>query len=334
MASDAGTGGGGMRALGDERLTARFDVREKIGEGGFARVFRALDRRTGTPVALKVLKDDYLQDPEVLARFRREVYAVAAIANPHIVALHDFGIEGDLVYLATEFVDGGTLRDAMRTRTFSNEEVLAIVSQIAEALGAAHGRDIVHRDLKPENVLLASGAGGAPRVKVVDFGVAKLAEVERELGLAPVSRAGVSFGTPQYMAPEQIRGEATGPGVDRFALAVIAYELLAGAVPWLGEAPHETFVRVTRERPPPIPRARAPWLTRRRLDRFFARALAKDPARRPPDGDALVRELDRALFGAGRGQPVVRGSRAAWALAAAALALAAAAAAWLVTASR
>jgi serine/threonine protein kinase len=312
-----------MKALADERLTDRFEVKEQIGEGGFAIVFRAIDRRTGTAVALKVLKDDYLHDPEVLGRFQREVYAVASVTNPHIVALHDFGIQGELVYLATEFVDGKTLREAM-AQPLPAREIYSIVSQIAEALGAAHARNIVHRDLKPENVLLASGRDGAPVVKVVDFGVAKLAEVERELGLQPVSLAGVSFGTPQYMSPEQIRGEPASPAVDLFALGVMTYEMVAGAPPWRSREPQDTFAKVMKEPPPRIPRSRQALRRRLRLNRFFRCVLAKQKAERPGDEKAFLRLLETALFGRGPGHRDDESARFwPWAIAATALALAA-----------
>ena len=132
---------------------------EQIGEGGFATVYRAKESTTGKIVALKLLKDAYLKDNEVVERFRREVFAVASISSPYVVRMHDFGISGEEVFIAMEYVDGPTLREIVHERAWSPSDIHVVVGQIAQALAAAHRQNIIHRDLKPENVILVGDGG-------------------------------------------------------------------------------------------------------------------------------------------------------------------------------
>jgi serine/threonine-protein kinase len=296
----------GVRASG--RLQGRFEVLEKIGEGGFASVYRARETTTGRVVALKLLKDAFLKDTEVVERFRREVFAVASITSPYVVKMHDFGISGDEVFIAMEYVEGPTLRRVMHERVWTASDIHIIVGQVAQALAAAHRQNIVHRDLKPENVMLVGGnrEGGGPRqVKVLDFGLAKLAELERKLELEPLTRAGMCFGTPQYMSPEQIQGRKIDGAADNYALAVIAYELIAGLLPWDGNDSREILISVIKHPPPRIVRTRSDVKRLDELNKFFTRALAKEKKDRPRDAAEFFKEFEHALFGARR--PVPRG---------------------------
>jgi serine/threonine protein kinase len=275
----------------------RFDIQKELGEGGFARVFLAREKNTQRKVALKVLKDAYLKDSEVVERFRREVFAVASISSPHVVGMHDFGISGDEVYIAMEFVEGPTLRDLIYERAWTVNEVHLIIGQIAQALSAAHRQDIVHRDLKPENVILVQGNDGSRRVKVLDFGLAKIADLERKLGLEPLTRAGMCFGTPQYMAPELIRGKPFDRSVDLYALAVIAFEMIAGFLPWDGIDPREVLISVVKNPPPHLSHAHPSIDRIAEVDTFLQRTLSKDAAERPRDAAQFFRDFERALFG-------------------------------------
>src|SRR6266542_1616198 len=282
------------------RLKGRFEIMEQIGEGGFASVFRARESTTGTIVALKLLKDAYLKDQEVVERFRREVFAVASINSPYVVKMHDFGISGDEVFIAMEYVEGPTLREVMHERPWSPNDIHTIVGQIAQALAAAHRQNIVHRDLKPENVTLV-GSGGQGmihrQVKVLDFGLAKLAELERKLELEPLTRAGMCFGTPQYMSPEQIQGKNIDGSADVYALGVIAYEMIAGLLPWDGSDSREILLSVIKQPAPRIVRARAQVKRLDELNRFLQRALAKDKKDRPRDAADYFKEFEVALLG-------------------------------------
>jgi len=282
------------------RLKGRFEIMEQIGEGGFASVFRARESTTGKIVALKLLKDAYLKDQEVVERFRREVFAVASINSPYVVKMHDFGISGDEVFIAMEYVEGPTLREVMHERPWSPNDIHTIVGQIAQALAAAHRQNIVHRDLKPENVILV-GSGGQGmihrQVKVLDFGLAKLAELERKLELEPLTRAGMCFGTPQYMSPEQIQGKNIDGSADVYALGVIAYEMIAGLLPWDGSDSREILLSVIKQPAPRIVRARAQVKRLDELNRFLQRALAKDKKDRPRDAADYFKEFEVALLG-------------------------------------
>ncbi len=279
-------------------LRGRFEVLEEIGEGGFARVYHARETTTGQKVALKVLKDAFQNDKEVIERFRREVFAVASINSPHVVGLKDFGISGEEFFIAMEFVEGPTLRDVIEQHDWSADSVHTIIGQVGAALEAAHEQNIVHRDLKPENVMLVSGPNETVLVKVLDFGLAKLAELERNLGLAPLTRVGMCFGTPQYMSPELIYGKPVDRSVDLFALGVMTYEMISGKRPWDGPAPQDVMVAVVKMPLQPI--ASVHHSLARRLDpinRFLQRALAKKKEERPPDAQAFFRELSEALYG-------------------------------------
>ena len=278
----------------------RYEVQAPMGEGGFAKVFRGEERATGRQVALKVLKSNFYDNAEVRERFQREVFAVASLSNPHIVGMYDFGLNDSDVFIAMEYVAGSTLRERMH-ECLSIEARFAIVAQIGDAITAAHDRNVVHRDLKPENIKVVDLPDGSLIVKVLDFGMAKLTELESRLQLAPLTRAGICFGTPHYMSPEQIRGKLDDPSIDLYALTTIAYELLTGARPWDGEDPYEVMRAVLRQPAPPVERIsgveqQSPAQIKA-LNAFFFRAFDKQREARPANAKALVDELSRALFG-------------------------------------
>jgi serine/threonine protein kinase len=211
--------------------------------------------------------------------------------------MYDFGITGEEVYIAMEFVEGPTLRDLIYERIWNAKEIHLVIGQIAQALAAAHRQNIVHRDLKPENVILVAGAGGQKMVKVLDFGLAKLAELERKLGLEPLTRAGMCFGTPQYMAPELIKGRAFDRTVDLYALGVIAFELIGGFLPWDGIDPREVLISVVRNPPPRIAHAHSSIANVAAVDKFLQRVLSKSASDRPPDAATFFRDFEQAVFG-------------------------------------
>ena len=286
-----------LRVGGTCARRIEFEILSELGEGAFARVYRARQKGSGRPTALKVLKEDFAADGEVVERFRREVLAVAAIDSPHVVKLYDFGMSGAEVFIAMEYADGPTLRELLRGRPWSAEAARVVVGQIAQALSAAHAQGIVHRDLKPENVMLVPGDRGR-QVKVLDFGLAKLVKIERKLGLEPLTQAGMCFGTPQYMAPEQMLGRPASQSADLFALGVMAYEMLAGRLPWDGADTREVFRAVIHAPTPPLPELHATLAAERAaLNRFFAGALAKEPEARPADAAAFFAAFELALFG-------------------------------------
>jgi serine/threonine protein kinase len=282
-----------------EQYRDRYQVVEKVGEGAFAQVFRAKELAGGRECALKVLKDPYLSVKEVVERFQREVFAVASISSPHVVALHDFGISDDDFCIVMEYVEGPSLRDVMRPGPWPASDLRVVIAHIAHALAAAHQKGIVHRDLKPENVLLVR-QGAAWQAKVLDFGFAKLPELERTLGLEPLTRKGHTFGTPHYMAPEQIQGQAVDARTDVYALGVIAYEMLADRRPFEGVDPRAVMRAVLDTAAPPI-EALHPTMAGRTgpVNRFLQHALAKSPDDRPATVHQFFAEFCAAIDHAG-----------------------------------
>ncbi len=283
-----------------QRYKDRYEVVAHVGEGAFAHVFRARELASGRDCALKVLKEEYSETRDVIERFQREVFAIASISSPHVVSMLDFGISDSdrEFFMVMEFVQGPTLREILGAHEpWAPADVLVVVGQIAHALMAAHRREIIHRDLKPENVMLVE-RGGQFVAKVLDFGFAKLAELERTLELRPITRVGFCFGTPQYLSPEQIRGRPIDGGADLFALGVIAYEMLAGKRPWDGRDPSDVMRAVLKTLPPPILKLHPQLMGRmEEVNRFILRVLEKERDERPRDAVAFFDELQDALFG-------------------------------------
>jgi serine/threonine protein kinase len=283
-----------------QRYKDRYEVVAHVGEGAFAHVYRAREVGSGRDCALKVLKEEYSETRDVIERFQREVFAIASVNSPHVVSMLDFGIadaEREF-FMVMEFVQGPTLRELLGSHEpWAPADVLVVVGQIAHALMAAHKREIIHRDLKPENVMLVE-RNGQFMAKVLDFGFAKLAELERTLELRPITRVGFCFGTPQYLSPEQIRGRPIDGGADLFALGVIAYEMLAGRRPWDGRDPSDVMRAVLKTLPPPILRLHPQLMGRlEEVNRFALRVLEKERDERPHDAVAFFDELQDALFG-------------------------------------
>ncbi|MEQ1860607.1 MAG: protein kinase [Chthoniobacteraceae bacterium] len=200
-----------------------LEVAELIGSGGMGAVFKARQPQLDRFVALKILPAELAGRGGFSERFQREAQALARLSHPHIVTIHDFGQAGGFFYLLMEFVDGVNLRQAMRAGRFTPEQALAIVPPVCEALQFAHDHGIVHRDIKPENLLLDKDG----RVKIADFGIAKMLGEESSTGLAESQPAG----TPQYMAPEQREHQRTDHRADIYSLGVVLYELLTGELP-------------------------------------------------------------------------------------------------------
>lgn len=220
---------GGMTFPTLEEIQSAFpeyEVSQLIGRGGMAAVFRARQRKLDREVALKVLPRALAADPAFAERFHREARALAKLNHPNIVTVHDFGEQGGWFYLLMELVDGINLRQAMRTNRFSPEQALEIVPKICDALHYAHGEGVLHRDIKPENILMDAKG----RVKIADFGIAKLGQQAGED--VTLTMSGARLGTVAYMAPEQIEHPSdVDHRADIYSLGVVFYELLTGELP-------------------------------------------------------------------------------------------------------
>ena len=238
-------------AAGD--VLAHYRVLSPLGSGGMAQVYLAEDVRLGRQLALKVLSPRALRDEERLRRFEHEARTISALNHPNILTVYDVGHARGTEFLATEYIDGITLRTRLRKGRLDAREALAITIQVAQAVAAAHDAGIIHRDLKPENVMIRADG----YVKVLDFGLAKLTGRESFAGDDDATRLaatgeGVVVGTFNYMAPEQARGSDLDPRADLFALGVLLYEMLTGEAPFKGASAADVVGAVLLRDPKPL----------------------------------------------------------------------------------
>jgi serine/threonine protein kinase len=252
------------------------------------RVYRARQVGLDRAVALKVLLPSLAADEELVARFHREMRATTAIEHPNTVRVYDYGTAEDgQLFLALEFLEGRTLDDVIvDDAPLEPARAAHIARGIARALAAAHHHSIVHRDLKPENVMLVERYGRRDFVKVLDFGLARLTEASEDDAL---TATGIRVGSPMYMAPEYIEHFTVAPPADLYALGVLLYQLLTGRTPFRGR-PYELLTKHISEEPePPSKYAPVPqW-----LEAMTLQLLAKKPADRPKDAEAVVQYLEK-----------------------------------------
>lgn len=259
-------------------LSGRYEILAELGRGGMGLVYRALDRELGEQVAVKTLRRDLVADETMLERFKSEIRLARHISDKHVVRTHDIGEWMGVHYLTMEYVEGISVRELIDTRErLGVEATLAIASQLAQSLAAAHDQGIIHRDIKPQNLLLDSTGV----LKVMDFGVARLAE--RPSGL---TEAGMVVGTPAYMAPEQMLAETVDHRSDLYAVGVVMYECLTGRIPFTAPSVVALIAKVLHERPiPPVELASdIPPV----LSALVLRLLAKDSADRPASAHELL----------------------------------------------
>jgi serine/threonine-protein kinase len=267
------------------RVVSHYEILEEIGSGGMGTVYKARDTRLDRFVALKFLPVEWRRDSDARDRFAREAKAASAIDHPHICTVYDIGeTEDGRMYIAMAHYPGQTLARRIHQGSLPVETALTIAIQTAQALAAAHDAEIVHRDIKPANILLDS----RQEVKVVDFGLAKLA------GGAGVTRAGVAIGTPAYMSPEQAEGLPVDHLTDIWSLGVVLYEMLAGLRAFSGDSDHAVMYSVIHRQPTPLDEVR-PEIPAE-IMAVIDRCLEKDPAKRYSSAEALIRDL-RVLRG-------------------------------------
>jgi eukaryotic-like serine/threonine-protein kinase len=288
-------------------LAGRFQITGIIGEGGMATVYRGVQEGEPRSVAVKVMSPELARDKRFVRRFRREAKAASMLKHPNIVEILEFGVDGDVVYLAMECVEGYDLSLALhRERRLTEARAARIMIRVCEGLGAAHDLHIVHRDLKPDNVMIAAGAdpGDDERVKVLDFGIAKILDDSDDgPALDPraeppssarsmLTRVGTIVGTPAYMSPEQGRAEAVDARTDLYSCGVVLYELLTGKTPFDGETPMQVVMRHVNEPPKPPSSIVA---VHPGLEAIIMKALAKFPAERQQNAGELAAELEALL---------------------------------------
>jgi serine/threonine-protein kinase len=277
-------------------LDGRYELHAVIGVGAFGRVYRGRDRRLERPVAIKLIKPWWAEDPDWERSFEREARLLARVSDPGIVQIFDVGHAPEGLYYVSELVDGESLAVRLRQGPLPAWDAAEVAEELACALGHAHAQGVVHRDVKPANILISSEG----HVKVGDFGVARLAETSTDGASATV------VGTPRYMAPEQARGHGISPATDIYSVGIVLYEMLAGRPPFNERAAVELALRHLSDPPAPLPRS-----TPAPLRAIAERALAKAPSQRYRDGA----EMAAALTEARRHAPVkartgvVRGAR-------------------------
>jgi tRNA A-37 threonylcarbamoyl transferase component Bud32/tetratricopeptide (TPR) repeat protein len=255
-------------AVTADLLPPRYRDPEQIGRGGMGDIYRATDSLLGRDVAIKILADRYSQDESVRERFTREALAAARLSGePNTVTIFDVGEHNGRPYIVMEHLAGGSLDDIVRGGPQSPQQVFTWLEQAGSALDAAHARGVIHRDVKPGNLLLDRDRN----VHVADFGIASAA------GMDSLTMTGTVLGTAGYLSPEQAQGERATPASDRYALAVVGFELLTGSRPYSADSPTaEAAAHVNAPVPSVSDRSGLP----RELDGVFERALAKDPAQR------------------------------------------------------
>ncbi len=256
-----------------------YEIQSPLGAGGMGEVYRARDTRLGRDVAIKVLPEAVAHDADRLRRFEQEARTIAALNHPNILGIHDIGAHDGAPFLVSEFLEGQTLRVKLASGPLPMRQAIEYALGIAQGLAAAHEKGIVHRDLKPENVFVTRDG----RIKVLDFGLAKLVRPEENHETAvtlssPATLPGMVMGTVGYMSPEQVRGEPLDPRSDIFSFGAVLYEILTGKRAFKRETSAETMTAVLREEPQAL--NDIGWQGPLELQRILARCLEKDVARR------------------------------------------------------
>jgi serine/threonine-protein kinase len=254
-------------------VLGRYTIEREIGRGGMGAVYLARDAKLGDRVALKTISSFLAGDPqELMERLRTEVQAARKVTHPNVIRIHDLGEDGPLIFVSMEYVEGETLH--ARIKRLGNPtiaEARSILGDVASGVCAAHAAGIVHRDLKPQNVLISAGR----HVKVIDFGLAKTSYA------TGMTATGIIMGTPEYMAPEQVRGRRSDARTDVYALGAVAYFVLTGRPPFTGDTPIAVGFAQVNDAPRPLRELR-PEIPQK-LEEVVLRALEKDPSSRYRD---------------------------------------------------
>jgi serine/threonine-protein kinase len=276
-------------------MIGRYQILEKIGAGGMGLVYKARDTHLGRVVAIKVLPPGLTADRDLRARFVREAQAASALNHPNIITVHDIGEAEGIDFIAMEYVPGQTLRDIMAGRQPTLSQAIEYATQIARALHAAHSAGIVHRDIKPANIIVTEQSPGHPQIKLLDFGLAKLAEPFRQGDTSDAATMkGMVLGTAAYMSPEQAEGRVVDARSDIFSLGSVLYEMLSGQKPFHGVSHLAVLTAVLKNEPAPLNGIPA------ELQNILSRCMRKGPGMRFQSAGDMVLALEgcRILSGA------------------------------------
>src|SRR5213083_568131 len=274
------------------RTIGHYKISRRIGTGGMGDVYLATDMTAGRKAALKLLPEHFTSDAERLKRFQQEAHALVGLNHPNILTVYEIGEDHSTHYIASELIEGETLRQRLMRGRMEVGEAVDVAIQVASALAAAHETGIVHRDIKPENIMLRPDG----YVKVLDFGIAKLAEQEvpvtmpRDEALLLVeTNLGSVLGTVRYMSPEQACGDHVDQSTDIWSLGVVLYEMLTGHAPFTGDTPQDVMFSILEKEPPPLMHyvARGPA----ELQQIISKTLRKDRCQRYRSAHELLQAL-------------------------------------------
>jgi eukaryotic-like serine/threonine-protein kinase len=267
-----------------KRIGSRYDIEERIGEGGMAVVYRARDILLNRTVALKVLRSQFGNDDDFIARFHREAQAAASLSHPNVVNIYDLGQEEDIYYIVMEYVEGKTLKKYINeSAPLDVKEAVEIAIQICDALDHAHTNELIHRDIKPHNILINKHG----RIKVTDFGIA------RAVSSVTITHTGSVLGSVHYFSPEQAKGVMAGAKSDLYSLGIVIYEMLTGELPFSGDSPISVALKHLQE--PYIPPRKLRPEIPQSIENIITRALAKEPMYRYESAHEMLLDLRTCL---------------------------------------
>lgn len=285
-------------------IAERYHVLKKLGEGGMGQVYLAEHVKMGRKSAVKVMNPGMVHDADAISRFNREASNASRINHPHVAGIYDFGETADgLIYLAMEFVEGEALTDIVKSQgALPAMRAARITKQAADGLQAAHDLGIVHRDLKPDNIMIGKNRDGSDCVKVVDFGIAKAAGSEAQ----NVTRTGMVVGTPEYMSPEQLSGDRLDGRSDVYSLALVAFNMLTGKLPFPSETVQESMIMRLTTRPQSLSQMNGTIQWPASVEQVMEKALERDAKLRYQSasqfGDALydaIESMPKSAFAEG-----------------------------------
>lgn len=273
-------------------LAGRYQILERIGGGGMALVYKAQDLLLNRYVAVKVLRQQFVNDEEFIRRFRREAQSAASLSHPNVVSIYDVGEEDEVHYIVMEYIEGQNLNEIIKERApLPVDEAVRIAAQICDALDHAHHNQIIHRDIKPHNILI--GRNG--RVKVTDFGIA------RAVTSATITQTGSVLGSVHYFSPEHAKGVATGEKSDLYSLGIVLYQMLTGKLPFLGESPISVALKHLQEEFEE-PRQVNPMIPQS-VENIILKSMRKNPGERYQSAQEMLVDLETCLLPERRMEP-------------------------------